>query len=61
MRRILIAILLLSCSPKYVIEVRQYGLEEAVAESNFDILKIDTVKNDLGGVVKEVTFKRMVK
>jgi hypothetical protein len=49
---------MLSCSPcRYVIEIRQYGLLEHIPLEKNLIVHIDTIKNDLGGAIKEVQIR----
>jgi hypothetical protein len=52
-----IILLLLSCSPVYVVDIRQFGLSENIRVDG-EITDVDTVWNKHGGVVKIVTFRR---
>jgi len=63
MRKIFIcALIFLSCTTRYVLEERQFGLSErSNLFENWKIIKIDTVWNDQGGVVKIILFKIPVK
>jgi hypothetical protein len=50
--------LFLSCS-SYTVEIRQFGLTEVISVKG-EILKIDTLHNEYGGVAKIVTYRRKV-
>lgn len=54
---LIFTVLLLCSCASYVTETRQFGLLETVPEYG-EITNIDTVRNEFGGVAKNVTFKR---
>jgi hypothetical protein len=58
MKKFIIILCFIGCAPKYTIETRQFGLNELVTIPTKDIIKTDTVYNDLGGVVKIITYKQ---
>ena len=50
--------LFLNCTPNFVLEKKQYGLNEFfIPQKGWEIVKIDTVWGELGGVVKTVQFR----
>jgi len=58
--KFLFLIILIVCgcaAPRYSIETRQYGLHECIPEINGIIIKIDTIKNEHGGILKEIIIK----
>jgi hypothetical protein len=59
MKKLIFILLFVNCvSTKYHVETRQFGLSESNQIPVKNIIKIDTVYNSSGGVVKIITYKQ---